>query len=215
MVRALAYQAPLENKLERLAALVQTLDAWKGPVDALQLAHAELQADASDAAARSAVRSARGDLRCAPEPHAVWLARSEVYAFNDATFAQDEVTRGLDRVLSAAVSAGVKTWGRSSTRRCALIEAEAVPACRDLAPRHLALALLFRNGDRAFAHAPTYVTALQEVVAEAERTKTPRAAWLPPYNWEVAPGAFVTLRDKAIRDPYDGATRVVTVRVSP
>ena len=38
--------------------------------------------------------------------------------------------------------------------------------------------------------------------------------WLPPYKLEVAPGIFVTLRDKAIRDPFDGATRVVTVRVS-
>ena len=40
------------------------------------------------------------------------------------------------------------------------------------------------------------------------------SAWLPPYRLEVAPGIFVTLRDKAIRDPFDGATRVVTVRVS-
>ena len=31
---------------------------------------------------------------------------------------------------------------------------------------------------------------------------------------EVAPNTFVTLRDKAIRDPFDGATRVVTVRVN-
>ena len=30
----------------------------------------------------------------------------------------------------------------------------------------------------------------------------------------VTDGIFVTLRDKAIRDPFDGATRVVTVRVS-
>ena len=44
--------------------------------------------------------------------------------------------------------------------------------------------------------------------------KQPRAAWLPPYKLEVAPGIFVTLRDKAIRDPFDGATRVVTVRVN-
>ena len=51
-------------------------------------------------------------------------------------------------------------------------------------------------------------------MADAELAKQPRAAWLPPYRLEVAPGVFVTLRDKAIRDPFDGATRVVTVRVS-
>ena len=55
---------------------------------------------------------------------------------------------------------------------------------------------------------------LEAVVADAELAKQPRAAWLPPYRLEVAPGIFVTLRDKAIRDPFDGATRVVTVRVS-
>ena len=37
--------------------------------------------------------------------------------------------------------------------------------------------------------------------------------WLPR-RFEVAPGIFVTLRDKAIRDRLVGATRVVTVRVS-
>jgi len=58
------------------------------------------------------------------------------------------------------------------------------------------------------------VASLEAVVADAELTRQPRAAWLPPYRLEVAPGTFVTLRDKAIRDPFDGATRVVTVRVS-
>ena len=58
------------------------------------------------------------------------------------------------------------------------------------------------------------LASLEAVVADAELAKQPRAAWLPPYRLEVAPGVFVTLRDKAIRDPFDGATRVVTVRVS-
>ena len=61
---------------------------------------------------------------------------------------------------------------------------------------------------------PTHLASLEAVVADAELSKQPRAAWLPPYRLEVAPNAFVTLRDKAIRDPFDGATRVVTVRVN-
>ena len=63
-------------------------------------------------------------------------------------------------------------------------------------------------------HSPQHLASLEAVVADAELSKQPRAAWLPPYKLEVAPGIFVTLRDKAIRDPFDGATRVVTVRVN-
>ena len=113
-----------------------------------------------------------------------------------------------------AVSSDSKEWGRSTNRRCSVIEPDAVAECRDMAPRHLALALLFFNGDGVFMHSPTHLASLEAVVAEAELCKQPRAAWFPPYKLEVAPGIFVTLRDKAIRDPFDGATRVVTVRVS-
>ena len=77
-----------------------------------------------------------------------------------------------------------------------------------------AASVLFFNGDGVFMPSPTHLASLEAVVAEAELCKQPRAAWLPPYKLEVAPGIFVTLRDKAIRDPFDGATRVVTVRVS-
>ena len=113
-----------------------------------------------------------------------------------------------------AVSSDAKEWGRATNRRCSLIEPDAVPKCRGMAPRHLALSLLFFNGDGVFMHSPTHLASLEAVVAEAELSKQPRAAWLPPYKLEVAPGIFVTLRDKAIRDPFDGATRVVTVRVN-
>ena len=110
------------------------------------------------------------------------------------------------------VSSDSKEWGRSTNRRCAVIEQ--VPECRDMTPRHLALSLLFFNGDGVFMPSPTHLASLEAVVADAELCKQPRAAWLPPYRLEVAPGIFVTLRDKAIRDPFDGATRVVTVRVN-
>ena len=53
--------APVDDKLERLAALVSLLNR-SGPLDAAQLAYAELAEDAGDAALRSAVASARDDL---------------------------------------------------------------------------------------------------------------------------------------------------------
>jgi hypothetical protein len=102
-------------------------------------------------------------------------------------------------------------------------------------PRSTFSALCQANGAKVLAPSDDYVKTLQDlyaaaeaageakagwlpaydlVVAESELCKQPRAAWLPPYKLEVAPGIFVTLRDKAIRDPFDGATRVVTVRVS-
>ena len=121
------------------------------------------------AARRSAVASARDDLVQAKEPHAIWLARSEVYAYDAATFESDESTRALDRLTRMAVSSDSKEWGRSTNRRCAVIEQ--VPECRDMTPKHLALSLLFFNGDGVFMPSPTHLASLEAVVAEAELCK--------------------------------------------
>merc|ERR1712176_1003285 len=113
VTRALQHQATLDDKLERLAALVSLLSRG-GPLDACQLAYAELAEDAGDAALRSAVASARDDLVQAKELHAIWLARSEVYAYDAATFEADESARALDRLTKMAVSSDSKEWGRAT-----------------------------------------------------------------------------------------------------